>query len=364
MAVVSLGMVAWYIPVLLRSVRPREGGRRAAWQLDNRGMAVWLGLGFVVVALLLAFNRSFVGLTFALMGASVFLPLRRAVLPVAGAVLMNTWALGILQPAARQAWTDTAGALFSTAMSVVLVYALATLIRERVRRELLFAELSEAHRRLRLAAALEADAATLRERNRLAREMHDSLGHALVSIAIKLEAVRLLYPVDAPRADSQLEETTELVRATMTDLRHSLAGLRPPALEERSLPCALSDLTEQLSRSCGVAVTCAIDDEAAALDRCVQETLYRVGQEALTNVAKHARANRVSLTLSVKNAVALLEVGDDGVGLDAAPRGSRGQFGVRGMCERVEALGGVLTLGPQPEGGTVLRVRIPLEAEA
>ncbi len=362
-AVLSLTMVAWYLPVLLRVLQPRGNGRRYAWQLDDRGMVYWLGVGFVLVALLLIFNRSFVGLTYALMGASVFLPLPRALLPVGAAVLMNMWALGLLPPPAGQSWSDTAGGLFTTVMSIVLVYALSTLIRERVRREQLFAELSDAHRRLRLAAARESDAATLRERNRLAREMHDSLGHALVSIAIKLEGVRLLYPVNAQRAETQLEETTQLVRATMTDLRHSLAGLRPPALEERSLPCALAELAEQLNRTDGLTADCSIDADAATLDRRVQETLYRIGQEALTNVAKHARATRVSLSLKVSSADALLEVGDNGVGLETAPRHGPGQFGVRGMRERVEALGGAFTLGPRPEGGTLLRARVPLAAD-
>lgn len=261
-----------------------------------------------------------------------------------------------------------AAGLFDVATSVGIIFALTALVHERYRREHLFRglsqahrELSAAHRRLRLSAAREADLATLRERNRLAREMHDSLGHALVSISIKLEAARLLATVDADRATVELEETTALVRSTMTELRHSLAGLRPAALEEQPLGCALAELAREMEQRTGIAASCAVDEQAALLDRDAQEALYRVGQEALTNVAKHAHATHVALALNLQDGQAILEVSDDGVGLGAAARQGGGGYGVTGMRERLEALGGVLTLGPRPGGGTMLRARVPAE---
>jgi signal transduction histidine kinase len=95
------------------------------------------------------------------------------------------------------------------------------------------------------------------------------------------------------------------------------------------------------------------------LERCTQETLYRVGQEALTNVAKHARASQVTLSLCLDGAGVTLEVTDDGVGLGAAQRTESARYGVQGMRERVEALGGMLTLGPRPGGGTLVRAWLP-----
>jgi signal transduction histidine kinase len=189
--------------------------------------------------------------------------------------------------------------------------------------------------------------------------MHDSLGHALVSIAIKLEAVQRLYAVDVERASAEMEETKALVRSTMADLRSSLAGLRPAALEEQPLSGALAEMTREMGRRSGVEATCTVDEQVALLDRAVQETLYRVGQEALTNVAKHARAQRVAVKLAVQGSAVVLEVSDNGVGLDAVQRNGAGHYGILGMRERVEALGGRLTLGPLPEGGTVLRATVP-----
>jgi signal transduction histidine kinase len=255
---------------------------------------------------------------------------------------------------------DTIGSIFTIAITVALIFAIVALIRTNIQRARLLEDLSTAHRHLRLAAGREADLATMRERNRLAREMHDSLGHALVSIAIKLEAVRLLYPVDSERATRELDDTTALVRSTMTELRHSLAGLRPAVLEEQPLQRALAELTRDMGQRTGITAEHCIDAQTAELDRGMQEAFYRVSQEALTNVAKHAAAQHVALSLAVRDGAAMLEVSDDGVGLGGAPRPGSGGLGVLGMRERIEALGGTLTIGPRSDRGTVLRARIPM----
>jgi len=357
MAALSLAFLGWYLLLVW-------GRRRYGWPLPRRVSYSWLASGFVLTALLLPLDQSFISLSYALMGASMILPVREMFLPVGVAILMNVWSLGILPPTVQgYSWSDALGQLFGLAMGVGTVYALTALIRERFQRERLFRELSEAHQRLRLSAAREADLATLRERNRLAREMHDSLGHALVSISIKLEAAQLLSAIDAGRAAAELDETTALVRSTMTDLRHSLAGLRPAALEEQPLVEALVGLACEMGRRTGVTATCSVDERASLLDRATQEALYRVGQEALTNIAKHAHAQHVTMALILHDGRAVLEIADDGVGLDAAARDGDGaaRYGVRGMRERMEALGGTLTLGPRPDGGAVLRATIPTE---
>jgi signal transduction histidine kinase len=254
--------------------------------------------------------------------------------------------------------------VFSLVLTLGLSYSLATLVRQRYQREQLIVELQEAHRRLQLSAAQEADLAALRERNRLAREMHDSLGHALVLIAMKIEAAQRLQAIDPERATAEWEDTKALVRATMADLRNSLAGLRLPALEEQPFCDALATLAEEMGRRTKVAVTTTLDPACATLDRPLQEALYRVAQEGLANVAKHARAQQAWLTLAIRGETAELEVADDGVGLGATLRDDSGHYGVLGMRERVEALGGVLTLGPRDGHGTRLRARVPIELSA
>lgn len=362
MVLASLGILGWYWALMAI-------GSRYGWPLPRHITYAHLVAGFALIGLLLSFSAGFAGLLFALMGvAAGVLPYRESPLPIGIAVLLYLNASGVFPTGGHSSPADPAGALFDVATSVGIIYALTALVRERYQREDLFRglsqahrELSAAHRRLRLSAAREVDLATLRERNRLAREMHDSLGHALVSISIKLEAARLLATVDADRAAAELEETTALVRATMTELRHSLAGLRPAALEEQPLGCALAEMAREMERRTGIETSCDVDEQAALLDRDAQEALYRVGQEALTNVAKHARASHVALALNLQDGQAVLEVSDDGVGLGAAGRNGGGGYGVTGMRERLEALGGVLTLGPRPGGGTTLRARVPAE---
>lgn len=178
---------------------------------------------------------------------------------------------------------------------------------------------------------------------------------------MKIEAAQRLQAVDPDRAAGEWEDTKALVRSTMADLRNSLAGLRPPALEEQPFCEALAALADEMGRRTGVGVAHAINPDCATLDRPTQEALYRVAQEALTNVAKHARATHAWLTLTMQDGTAALEVADDGIGLDSASRNGGGHYGVLGMRERMETLDGVLTLGPRPGGGTCLRARAPLE---
>lgn len=357
MVLTSLTFLGWYL--LCIPVRARTG-----WPIPPRVAYPYLATGFVLTAVLLLFSQSFSGALYVLIGLSVSMrPLKETVLPVGVAVLLYLADAGVLPLGSqRLALPDALWAGFSILMGAGISYALAALIGERFRREHLFQELSEAHRRLRLSAAQDVELAALRERNRLAREMHDSLGHALVLIAVRIEAAQRLQAVDPVRATAELEETKALVRATMADLRSSLAGLRLPALDEQPFGAALAELAGGLGHHGGISVEVAIADEADALDRAAQEALYRVAQEALANVAKHARARRVGLTLALCEETALLEVCDDGVGLGAVPRPEGGHYGVVGMRERVEALGGVLTLGPRPDGGTLLRASVPLVA--
>ncbi len=355
MILTSLAFLGWYL--LLMPIRARTG-----WPIPPRVAYPYLATGFVLTAVLFSFSQSFSGALYVLIGLSVSMrPLKGTVLPVGLAVLLYLADAGVLPLGGhRLALPDALWAGFSILMGAGISYALAALIGERFRRERLFQELSEAHRRLRLSAAQDVELAALRERNRLAREMHDSLGHALVLIAVRIEAAQRLQAVDPTRATSELEETKALVRETMGDLRSSLAGLRLPALDEQHFGAALAELASDLGRRGDTNVEVAIADEADALDRAVQEALYRVAQEALANVAKHAQARRVRLTLSLCEETALLEVCDDGVGLGASPRPDGGHYGVVGMRERMEALGGVLTLGPGPGGGTLLRASVPI----
>jgi signal transduction histidine kinase len=245
--------------------------------------------------------------------------------------------------------------IFSTAFSFV-----ASLTRANLERARLIAELQAARQKLELVHQQELELATLRERERLARDMHDSLGHALVTLSVQLEAVQRLYPVNPEGALNQINELKSLIRTSMDGLRRTLAGLRAPGLENRPLSQALHDLSREISQRTGLEITCQTAAEIDQLNPVVGEALWRVTQEALMNVEKHAAACHVQIDLQMRPEAITLWVVDDGVGLPPDASQRPGHYGLRGMRERIEGLGGTLTLRRNGQKGTMLEACLPL----
>lgn len=235
-----------------------------------------------------------------------------------------------------------------------------SLFRASVSRAFLIDELQEAKRALEESRRNEIELAALRERERLAREMHDGLGHTLAALLVQLEAVQRLYRVDPKRASEQVDELKALTRASMAELRSSLAGLRAPGLEDRLFEPALQALCAEFEQHSGVKAVLALEGDPNSLPAAVTETLWRVAQEALTNVEKHAGAQQVTLTLAAGSRQVTLAVCDDGAGIPAGLLPVNGHYGLVGMRERVEGLGGALQVTQPPGGGTCVQARIPL----
>jgi signal transduction histidine kinase len=252
--------------------------------------------------------------------------------------------------------------MWVTLITVFLLY-INHLSRTSQERGELIAELKAAKKELEAAQQREAELAVLRERERLARDLHDSLGHALVALSVQLEAIQRLYRVDPEAASAQVEEMKALTRSSMDDLRRSLAGLRAPGLEERALRPALQALCVDFGQHSGLEVTCQVDKGADGLRPALAETLWRVAQEALTNVERHAQARAVQVSLRCEPRAVNLRVADDGLGFPAGAEVKPDRFGLRGMRERVEGLGGTLTLRGD-QGGTVIEARLPVIAPA
>ena len=235
-----------------------------------------------------------------------------------------------------------------------------SLFRASVSRAFLIDELREAKRALEESRRNEIELAALRERERLAREMHDGLGHTLAALSVQLEAVQRLYRVDPERASAQVDTLKALTRASMAELRSSLAGLRAPGLGDQSIEPALQALCVEFEQHSGVKVVLALEGDSGSLPAAVTETLWRVAQEALTNVEKHAQAKQVTLTLAAASRQVSLAVCDDGVGIPVGLLPVNGHYGLVGMRERVEGLGGALQVTRPPAGGTCVQARIPL----
>jgi signal transduction histidine kinase len=342
-------------------------------------VGIWSGV-YLVVLLLTLIERAFLWDFYLVFSVSIALFVGwRAVLAVS-IVALTLFALqGLL------IWPPSAGALLGIAGQALTLLSITGLIMlfqhlmgERFERNRLVeqlaqsnSELEEAHRQLAQSVAQEQELAVLRERTRLAREMHDTLGHALVLISVKLEAAQRLREHDPDRCDHELESTKQIARETMTALRASIANLRSPALEHEQISQALSRAARELAQRTGLRVTYTFQADIDRLPEAIEETLWKVSQEAFTNIEKHAHASHVQVRISRQDEKLLMSIHDDGIGLAQTVyqtqkegslvfSSSNGHYGLRGMRERVEAIGGHLTLHSGQEQGTTLEIELPL----
>ncbi len=208
--------------------------------------------------------------------------------------------------------------------------------------------------------------AALRERQKLARELHDSVSQALYGIGLGTHtALELLGQDEAGLEPADLRKPLEyslsLARAAQAEMRALIFELRPESLEVEGLLPALARMAEALQARHQLEVQTTFDAEPA-LSVAHKEALYRVAQEALNNVVKHADAARVDVSLATVEGDVLLEISDDGVGFD--PQGDYpGHLGLQSMGERMEAAGGRLQVESHPAKGTLIRARMPSQPE-
>jgi signal transduction histidine kinase len=313
--------------------------RRNRW-LTAAYFAVQLPLGAAI------FGRSVLGGTFLLLvivGQSV------RVLPPWGTLLIGA-PLPLLH--LGMDWPDALreGGTFLVVLIFLVSFSQAMSSVERAR-----TELDEANRKLRDYAAQSEELATARERNRIAREIHDGLGHYLTTIHMQIQAARGILATDRPRADQTLAKAQQLSQEALGDVRRSVAALRVAPADRLSLPAALDELADA-AQAAGLPTTVTVLGAERSLDPLEEHALYRAAQEGLTNARKHAQATGATLTLDFSDArMVRLTVADDGRGAGATDGG----FGLIGLRERVQLVGGSLTLRTAPGAGLALIVEVP-----
>lgn len=197
------------------------------------------------------------------------------------------------------------------------------------------------------------------ERNRLAREIHDTLAQGLTGIALHLEAADALLDVDPDRAQQSVRQALALTRANLDEARRSVMDLRAAPLEGRTLAEALSELVTSYGEQYGFETTFGCVGSSQPLPIRVEAGLYRIAQEALTNVARHAEAQHMTAQLTIRPDQVELVVEDDGKGFDT-DGSAGGRFGLIGMNERAKLLGGTLEVSSCPDEGTTITVTVPL----
>jgi signal transduction histidine kinase len=241
-------------------------------------------------------------------------------------------------------------------------------LEQNVDRGRMIGELAEANRRLEESmaenAALHARlieqaraAGVVEERRRLAGEIHDTLAQGLTAIVAQLEAVEQAR--QRPEEWSRhLTQARSLARSSLTEARRSVRALRPEQLENATLVDALGELTCGWSQQSGIPAELETAGTAGRAPADTEAALFRVAQEALTNVGRHAKAAKVRLTLTYLGDMLLLDVADDGVGFD--PDGDTAGYGLVGMRHRLAGVGGTLTVESAPGYGTTLNAAVPL----
>jgi signal transduction histidine kinase len=324
-------------------------GEERIHQLNRR----WLTAAYFAVQLAIGAGISF------LTDGSTYLIL----LPLASQAverLPTPWALGLcaavyvilVAPLTLANGLDSVwnwGAPILAAVAFVAAFTQITVSEQKSR-----LELAQANRQLREYAARIEEAATVQERNRLAREIHDGLGHYLTAINIQIKAAQAFVEQNPPQARMALENAQNLAQEALADVRRSISELRADPSTTSPLPERLKALLDE-TQATGLDAELNVEGSLAALSPQADFTLFRVAQEGLTNVRKHASASRVGLRLVYGERMVRLVVRDNGIGTQQASGG----FGLTGLEERVRLLGGTLKVETAPGQGFTLEVEIP-----
>jgi signal transduction histidine kinase len=244
-------------------------------------------------------------------------------------------------------------------MRIVLLYLvplLVSVLAERQRQQ--HARLEDAHQRLRRHTATMEQLAVSRERNRMARDLHDTLAHSLSALTVQLEALRTLIKHDPAAAEAALDEATELARHGLEESRQAIQALRTGPVEELGLTGALRDRLRVLQERTGIQADLRVAGQARDLTSEEVDTLFRIAEEALTNVERHSRAQSVRVRLEYAADGTELTITDDGQGFD--PGGiDPDRYGLAGMQERAGMIGAELAVTSTPDGGTRIWCSLP-----
>ena len=220
--------------------------------------------------------------------------------------------------------------------------------------------LERANRQLQRYATTLEQLTVSRERNRVARELHDTVAHTLSGLAVQLEAVKALWTIDTPKAQLMLDQSLEDTRTGLTETRRAIKALRANPLEELGLSTAIRSLAEAAADRAGFTLDLRLPPRLDDLSPEVEQCFYRVTQEALENVVKHSEAQQVSVQLAQDARRLVLTIADDGCGFILTEVDPSRQFGIRGLQERARLIGGHLDVNSQPGQGTKVHLSVEL----
>lgn len=206
-------------------------------------------------------------------------------------------------------------------------------------------------------ALVQEQLATSRERNRLARELHDTLAHTLSGLTVQLEAMHTIYPQEEGQMHELLETALNTSRNGLEETRRALKALRAEPLEDLGLTYSLLNLVNMVQSRAGITVSVDLPEKPGYFSLEEEQTIYRVTQEAFENVVRHAGAEHIWLTMENKDGQCLLRIRDDGKGFDTSDQDRYlDRLGIRGMQERAETIGAKFSIRSAPGKGTTVEL--------
>ncbi|WP_420628992.1 sensor histidine kinase [Candidatus Leptofilum sp.] len=351
-AVLTIGVIGWHLGAMWRF------GRQLNFREDLRltipytvgQVLFWIALVRIDAAFYFGLAGVFSQLFFTLpmLFAAIF-----SIVVAILIVLLQTVLDG--QPFS---WTLMLFYTIPTGIGIGMGVWLNAIMRQSQDRKQLAEELQATRHEL---AQSERRAGVLAERQRLAHEIHDTLAQGFISIIMNLETAEQTLAETNSDAARQIQQAKEAARHNLQQARRVVADLRPESLENHTLPAAIERTVQRWSQRHSIAATMQTTGMPLPLHPDVDVTLLRATQEALANIHKHAQARNVSVTLSYMDDLVLLDVQDDGVGMNGTkPSPFGGGFGLQAMRERAAQFGGELLLESDPDGGTTLVVSIPI----
>jgi signal transduction histidine kinase len=351
LCVLSLVLGTWYLGCLLVS--------SAYWRRRLLLTSCYLLIGWIIWTGLITLNPIYLFVLFGLY-PQLFVFLRYPGNIVGACILLGItlWSL----VAGQGNWNVGVTILLSWPASIGVALFIEALVRQSRERARLIHELEATRQQLALAAR---QAGIMQERQRLARDIHDTFTQGLTSIVMQIEAIDMTLSTNDTKGRQRLAQVGRIARENLAEARRLLWALQPEVSERASLPEMLRPLAQRWAEESGVSVGVTITGQATSLRPEIEVTLLRATQEALANIRKHAQAKSVVLTLSYMEDIVALDIQDDGIGFD--PHGlpapllgeTSGRFGLKALRERIEQLEGTFTLESTPGSGTTIAVALP-----
>jgi signal transduction histidine kinase len=259
------------------------------------------------------------------------------------------------RPAAQPTLPPVTALTVQTISLLVVGYFITSLMRQlRAQHE----ALAQANEQLVHYAGTLEQLTISRERNRMARELHDTLAHTLSGLSVQLETVKAYLEVDPVTAQTLLDQSLAVTRSGLQETRRALKSLRASPLDDLGLVLAISQLAHSAAERANLKLDLSMPEPLPALSPDVEQCIYRVAQEAIANVVHHANARHLNVTLTCESDQVTLLIKDDGRGFDVCQGEQAGHYGLAGMRERAALIGADLNLESQPDHGTCLQLAV------